>query len=1175
MKKLNYTYLFLCLTLISLFIFSSFDSENEKFKIVKERNSSKHSSIPTFVEFSSSEEIAPEELSTFFNQYWKSPYFGFRQIGIEKDQLGFKHYRYQQTFQDIPIEFAILISHTKDGKIKSLNGELVSIPPKLNEVSLTEEAALKAAKNHIGASVYKWQVPEEENHLKNESDDPAATYFPKAEKVIVADEISLDPKKLSLAYKFNIYAHEPLSRYEIYVDASNGKILFKNSLIHTANSKGSAVTGYSGTQDINTDSVNANQFRLRQTVNGSGINTYNMSNGIAYGSAVDFTDSNNVWDNVNLQLDQYATDAHWGAEQTYDFYKSNFNRNSINNNGFALNSYVHFSTNFANAFWDGQRMTYGDGNFSLDPFQALDVVGHEITHGLTNFSANLIFQGEQGALNESFSDIFGTAIEFHGRSNRANWTVGEDIGFTLRSMSNPNSFRDPDTYRGSNWKTTVGCTPTNQNDQCGVHSNSGVQNFWFYLLTNGGSGTNDNNDSYSVSKLGIDTAAAIAFRNLTVYLSRFSDFEDARFYSIQSAVDLYGPCSNPVASVTDAWHAVGIGAAYIPGVISDFNSVDTVSCESPFRVNFENESNNGLSFFWDFGDNQTDTVRNPVHIYTADGKYDVKLIADGGSCGADTITKTAFITIDSSKLCRVTMQQGTNSTQTDCSGKLLDAGGLGGNYPNNQNAVITIAPSGASSVTLTINSIDIEAGTNGICNFDKLEIFDGFSVNAPSLGVLCNGLNNPPTTITSTFGGVTLRFTSDANSVGAGFDIDWSCNFPSTVPTADFLQSAENSCTGEIEFQDFSTEAPTSWSWDFGDGGTSNSQNPIHDYVSNGTYDVELIVTNSFGSDTIKKINAVNVNRPASPLTTSDTVCIGEQANISGAGNGVLRWFDRQSGGNQIGSGTAININGLSKDSSVWVEDFTASLTQTVGPATNAIGSGANFTGNAHLVFDVFEEIELLSVRVFSTVSGTRTIELRDSNGVVLQSLSGNIPATPIRVNLNFVIQPGKNYQLGLSPSSQVDLFRNDGGTSYPYDLPGKLSIKESSASTNPTGFYYFFYNWRVKSADCISLRSEVKVKVDTTCTVVGLDDVQLAEDQLKIYPNPVKESLNLEFLSQAKIDRLQLFNISGKMVYERQGTLNRDGIHTIDVSNLSSGVYFLTVRNQNEYFTKKVIVHK
>src|SRR5690606_33927753 len=115
---------------------------------------------------------------------------------------------------------------------------------------------------------------------------------------------------------------------------------------------------------------------------------------------------------------------------------------------------------FANAFWDGQRMTYGDGAGALSPFTALDIAAHEIAHGLTTFSANLIYQSEPGALNESFSDIFGAAVEAYARPNNTNWTIGEDIGFSLRSMANPNLYGDPDTRGGNNWRNVNGCIPS-------------------------------------------------------------------------------------------------------------------------------------------------------------------------------------------------------------------------------------------------------------------------------------------------------------------------------------------------------------------------------------------------------------------------------------------------------------------------------------------------------------------------------------------------------------------------------------------------------------------------------------------------------------------------------------------------------------------------------------------
>ena len=168
-----------------------------------------------------------------------------------------------------------------------------------------------------------------------------------------------------------------------------------------------------------------------------------MNENTTYGSAVDFTDGDNYWNNFNADQDEVATDAHWGAEMTYDYFLNEHGRNSIDGAGFTLNSYVHYDNSYANAFWDGSRMTYGDGSGSWSPLTALDIAAHEIGHGLCNFTANLVYQDESGALNESFSDIWGAAIENHARPTNWNWLIGEDIGSALRSMSNPNAAGDP------------------------------------------------------------------------------------------------------------------------------------------------------------------------------------------------------------------------------------------------------------------------------------------------------------------------------------------------------------------------------------------------------------------------------------------------------------------------------------------------------------------------------------------------------------------------------------------------------------------------------------------------------------------------------------------------------------------------------------------------------------
>jgi bacillolysin len=196
-----------------------------------------------------------------------------------------------------------------------------------------------------------------------------------------------------------------------------------------------------------------------------------MLTGTNYGAAVDFTNATTTWNNTNTNLDQYATDAHWGAEVTWDFYDSLFNRNSVDNAGQKLLSYVHYDLDYVNANWDGTHMNYGDGDPSLGytPLTAIDITGHEISHGVTQFTANLVYQDEPGALNEGFSDCMGVAIRQFGRNPSVmDWLIGNEIGGTpFRNMANPNQYGDPDTYGGTNWHAPGGT------DNGGVHQNSG------------------------------------------------------------------------------------------------------------------------------------------------------------------------------------------------------------------------------------------------------------------------------------------------------------------------------------------------------------------------------------------------------------------------------------------------------------------------------------------------------------------------------------------------------------------------------------------------------------------------------------------------------------------------------------------------------------------------------
>lgn len=464
------------------------------------------------------------------------------------DELGHIHVKYQQTYKGLEVAYATTQVNAVDGNIQSLNNNLFRIKDLDVAPQVSESQALQNARNFVGANAYL--ATEGHNHDHHVHDHQEAA------KLCVLPSMKGVSDKNRLVYRFDIYATDPVYRADVFVDAHSGEVVFENKRIHHADVPASGGSLYNGTVNFTADNASG-PYRLRQTADGNGIQTYDMNNGTNYNNASDITSGSTSFNHAT------GVQAHWGAEQTHKYFMSQLGRNSYDGNGAVIRSYVSYSSNYNNAFWDGSRMTYGDGDgVNYGPLVALDIVGHEIAHGVTEYSANLVYSYESGALNESFSDIFGESIEKYSTGTN-DWLMGDEIGSggsggALRSMSNPNAFGDPDTYHGTNWYFGSG-------DNGGVHYNSGVQNFWFYLLTTGGSGTNDNGDAYSVTGIGIDKAAAIAYRNLTVYLNANSQYADARTGAIQAAVDLYGAGSPEEIATTNAWHAVGVGFAYGSG----------------------------------------------------------------------------------------------------------------------------------------------------------------------------------------------------------------------------------------------------------------------------------------------------------------------------------------------------------------------------------------------------------------------------------------------------------------------------------------------------------------------------------------------------------------------------------------------------------------------------------
>ena len=329
---------------------------------------------------------------------------------------------------------------------------------------------------------------------------------------------------------------------------------------------------YSGMVEIGGTPVGTSgQEQMLDTTRGQGIETLDNQGRTQNASkppAV-LTDENGAWaEPTDPKGQQTAVDAQYGAQMTYDFYKNVLGRDSIDGNGQKLLSVVNTKLDSPNAFWDGSKMTYGlgDGN-RFGNLTEMDITGHEISHGVTEATAGLIYRNESGGINESLSDILGTGVEWYASQQNPNISFNFDIGehaFTpnkagdaLRYMSDPTrDGRSLDHYsQMSRFPSDTGVGP-NQSDNGGVHSTSGIMNNAFYLMSQGGQ---NRTSGLGVDKpMGIEDSLKIFGRAQQYYMTPNTTFAFARESTLRAAADLYGKDSAQVAAVKQAWTAVGV-----------------------------------------------------------------------------------------------------------------------------------------------------------------------------------------------------------------------------------------------------------------------------------------------------------------------------------------------------------------------------------------------------------------------------------------------------------------------------------------------------------------------------------------------------------------------------------------------------------------------------------------
>jgi len=425
----------------------------------------------------------------------------FEVIGTNRDELGQTHVRLQERLHGLPVIGAEYIVHSDaNGNVIAMNGRFAAGRDLPRNPTVDAWSAIERATAQYG--------------IEN------ASFVDKPRLVYVVNERGTASLAWTATASYNDNGFDALDR--IYADATSGDGVMRDAIAQHAR---------------NRRTYNAN---YTQTLPGTLV----------------LQETSGTTSDVSIQK------AHDYAGVVYNYYSTIHGRDSYNGAGATITSSVHYGSNYNNAGWTGTQMVYGDGDGSqFGPFsRALDVVAHELSHAVTDTTADLIYQNESGALNEATSDILGVAAESwsYGSVSSLTWKVGEDCytpatsGDALRHMNDPELAGDED-YYPTRYTGTL--------DYGGVHSNSGIANLAFYLMVAGGTHprgkTTVNVPALSTTaSTSLNMGAKIWYRALTVYMNSSTNFQGARTATAQAATDLYG--SAAADSVHKAWDAVAV-----------------------------------------------------------------------------------------------------------------------------------------------------------------------------------------------------------------------------------------------------------------------------------------------------------------------------------------------------------------------------------------------------------------------------------------------------------------------------------------------------------------------------------------------------------------------------------------------------------------------------------------
>jgi bacillolysin len=457
-------------------------------------------------------------------------------VKSEVDELGMTHARFHQDVHGLAVVGAEVMTHyDRHGRVTSIDASYV---PHLDADLLDLEPAISASTvvRTIESGVLA-QTPDI---------DRSKVHSAPPELVVYAARGRL--ARLAWRVRVRAVTGRAPAIWVSTTDAKTGEVLDLYDDLQTVTGSGLGVLGDKKKLEVVPVSGG---FAMSTTIGGVAIRTRTAENEDNLPGSIVTSRSHTSWD-TDVAGAGSAVDAHANAASVLEYYKTKHQRNALDGQGGALESTVHFGADFENAFWDGQSMTYGDGGQEMRSLAAaLDIVAHEFSHGVTSSTSGLQYTGESGALNEAFSDIISAFVEHHVTPHpKNNWLLGEAVTLDApanRDMKNPNSIDDQPAHMKQFVET--------QQDNGGVHINSGIINNAAYLMTMGGV----NNVSKVVVKFGIgwEKSEKLWYRANTRYFMETTDFEQAAEDVLQAATDI-ALTENERNIVECAFKAVGI-----------------------------------------------------------------------------------------------------------------------------------------------------------------------------------------------------------------------------------------------------------------------------------------------------------------------------------------------------------------------------------------------------------------------------------------------------------------------------------------------------------------------------------------------------------------------------------------------------------------------------------------